>query len=226
LQEPGDAQSALQPLLATQGRDGYGIDYALPMEDQPMLDLDNRSDVKGSHASFWTALLMVLYGNYTAMDYPELKINILDLLLRFSEIHPKNPDKIRFETVVIVPALIKLDIQESPPETKNPTKPLLSEGRWPRRVLSDDPALHVTTEEYMSLWRYEMEDMNVPTNVGYELLHSHFLPNRGHKMRFKLLLFQVLSKNQATRSLVFLLEKRGCPCNNTEIARLHELHRD
>jgi hypothetical protein len=67
----------------------------------------------------------------SAIDYPELKINILDLLLRFSEIHPKNPDQIRFETVVIVPALIKLGIRESPSVTKDPTKPMLIKGLWP-----------------------------------------------------------------------------------------------
>jgi hypothetical protein len=40
-----------------------------------------------------------------------------------------------------------------------------------------------------------MDDKNVPTDVGFELLlHSHFLPNRGHNIESKLLLFHVLTK--------------------------------
>jgi hypothetical protein len=39
---------------------------------------------------FLVAVFRVFYGKFTSMDYPELKINILDLLLRYTEMHPQS----------------------------------------------------------------------------------------------------------------------------------------
>jgi hypothetical protein len=53
-----------------------------------------------------------------------------------------------------------------------------------------------------------MDDNNVPTNVGPELVKSHFLPNRDHKMKSKLLLFQVLTKkdkNSQAQKMIALM---------------------
>jgi hypothetical protein len=92
---------------------------------------------------------------------------------------------------MIVPTLIKLGIRYHPPARIDPPKPLLQDDSSP-----------VTTEKYMSLWRYEMDDKNSATSVPVFILHYHFLPSRHNDKDSQLLMFHVFTrthKNKGTK---------------------------
>jgi hypothetical protein len=45
---------------------------------------------KESAACFWVAACKAFYGDFYAITYWELKINILDLMRRYMDLHPTN----------------------------------------------------------------------------------------------------------------------------------------
>jgi hypothetical protein len=122
--------------------------------------------VEGSRASFWVAVFRALYGDFTGMDYPEFKINILELLFRQSEIHQDNPDQIWFEENLVVPTLISLSIRKTPPTAVAPLG---------IHTTSTQEVVPVTKEKYRRLWEYEMDDKNEPSPVSLYLMCNTFL---------------------------------------------------
>jgi hypothetical protein len=57
------------------------------------------------------------------MDYPELKMNILDLLLRYTEMHPQSPDRSQLaaddpglSSAAVLMSLYDYDIRSYPVE--------------------------------------------------------------------------------------------------------------
>ena len=62
---------------------GDGLNHALDPRYQKM----NPEDLT---ACFWIAAFRAFYGETISMVYHEFKINILDMLLRHVDLHPKN----------------------------------------------------------------------------------------------------------------------------------------
>ena len=143
---------------------GYGIDHSV--ERQYDLPSNEIYEVLDSAACFWVATFHALYGDFYAMNYIEFKINILDLLHRFMDIHPSNVEKKDNENWLSV-ALEEAGVRPEPVETE------------------------ITEEEYQRLWAYECDDNHMATSASQRLVNTHFLIPRFEEKETTLLQFTV-----------------------------------
>jgi hypothetical protein len=148
---------------------GYGINHLLAIEKQPELPAPLATDSEaeealGSAACFWVSTAKALHGDHYAIDYMEFKVNILNLLARFSDIHPDN--------------LVRQEAQYAHAYS------LFEEAK----IRTVDEDLPVTDEEYLGLYKYDMDDMNMASSSAQQVLNSHFLKERCKKASHLLIL--------------------------------------
>jgi hypothetical protein len=148
---------------------GYGINHLLACDKQPELPAflatdSEAEEAEGSAACFWVSTAKALCGDHYAIDCMEFKVNILDLLARFSDIHPDNPVR-----------------QEARYAHGNS---LCEEAEI--RTVDDD--LPVTHEELLGLHKHDMDDMNMASLAAQQIVNSHFLKERCKKASHLLIL--------------------------------------
>jgi hypothetical protein len=162
---------------------GHLIDHFQEYYEQPKLPFDSATttaEALGSAACFWVSTVKALYGDSYAMDYMELKVNILDLLARFSQIHPRNPVR---------------------QDSRVPHGFALCEAGIREFTDDDEEAsveVDVTNLEYLRLYKYDMNDENMASSAAQQILNSHFLWQRCEKQTH-LLIFTVKKRIAGTR---------------------------
>jgi hypothetical protein len=169
-----DDVSAAFRLPTIDNGSGFGINHSDPPSSQPIPEVDG--DYSESKACFWVSVAYALYGDLYQMGYSLIKICILDILLRYSEMHPEAPPRVeaRFRHIQ---ALEEAEIRES------------TEGMEEALATALDGP--ITDMEYQQLWAYDIDDNNMATSAAQMLVSTHFLQPRLPAKHTQLLIFTV-----------------------------------
>ncbi len=131
---------------------GHGINHLDAIDEQPELPAADSEveEAEGSAACFWVSTAKALHGDHCAIDCMEFKVNILDLLARFSEIHSDNQFR---QDAQIAHAFSSFEEAE---------------------MRTEENDLPVTDEEHLGLHEHDTDDAHVASSAAQQILNCHF----------------------------------------------------